>query len=464
MKIKKLELTEIIKEEINKFITEDDFDDYMQSITTTSKAAQRTQGAANKATAPMRATRQFLINECGNQKILRAMFGHENERDIDFNLAEKDWPEYGPVSEQAEDFYFAVSNLVTDWVGDDEYDGRYNPNTTFQYLAPTRARSSYGSMIVNSDGNGPLLVKCKLTIDKYIGLNPDSGLKPLEERQPNLYTEGIAKMKIRRSQLEDIIKEEVSAMVEEFGDDSPFRMRDMVPPKVRGKFKDTFTKIPHPGRAHLMGKERRPNAQEKAAWKAAGGYLSVFDKPAIAQFLEDAGLYDPEFGTSSLEKYMDNVKYAIKGDRLGRQINSLVDALALANKTGSRRGHLKTAKKKSNKPPQFTRESIERITKEELSSVLHERSKSFTYKVIEDEFDGGPKVEVEGIDKTFEQMIEELEGKTLDFGDEPPFKFSIDLFDGEPWKMIVNGQAPAYIEMWAEMNGFEAEETGKAYY
>ena len=70
-------------------------------------------------------------------------------------------------------------------------------------------------------------------------------------------------MKIKKSDLKQLIQEEVSAMVEEFGDDSPFRMRDMVPPKVRGKFKDTFTKIPHPGRAQLMGKERRPNAQEK---------------------------------------------------------------------------------------------------------------------------------------------------------------------------------------------------------
>ena len=112
----------------------------------------------------------------------------------------------------------------------------------------------------------------------------------------------------------------------------------------------------------------------------------------------------------------------------------------------------------------ITKSQLKQIIKEELSSVLHERSKSFTYKVIEDELDGGPKVEVEGIDKTFEQMIEELEGKTLDFGDEPPFKFSINLFGGETWKMIVNGVAPGYIEMWAEMNGFEAEETGKAYH
>ena len=215
MKITKSQLKQIVKEEISSLITEDDFDDYMQSITTMSKAQQRSQGAANKAAAPMRATRQFLINQCGNQTILRAMNAHENERDIDFDLSEKDWPEYGPVSEQAEDFYIAVSNLVTDWVDDDWTDGRYNPMTTFQYLAPTRARSPYGSMTVNVGGNGPLLVKCKLTIDKYIGLNPESGLKPLKEREPDLYTEGINNMKISKSQLKDIIKEELEGILSE---------------------------------------------------------------------------------------------------------------------------------------------------------------------------------------------------------------------------------------------------------
>ena len=176
-------------------------------------------------------------------------------------------------------------------------------------------------------------------------------------------------MKISKKALKEIIKEEIEAtLAEEFGDDSPFRMRDMVPPKVRGKFKDTFTKIPNPD-LEKRGAERRPDAQEKAAWKAAGGALSVFDKPAIAQFLEDAGL------NISLEKYMDNIKLAVENDRLGRRIVSLVDALALANKTGSRRGHLKTAKKKSGRPPQFTRESItsmEEIIAEEIKALVTE--------------------------------------------------------------------------------------------
>ena len=191
-------------------------------------------------------------------------------------------------------------------------------------------------------------------------------------------------MKISRKDLKEIIKEEIEAtLTEEFGDDAPFRARDMVPPKVRGKFKDTFTKIPNPD-LEKRSAERRPDAQEKAAWKAAGGALSVFDKPTIAQFLEDAGL------NISLEKYMDNIKLAVENDRLGRRIVSLVDALALANKTGSRRGHLKTAKKKSGRPPQFTREavtSMEEIIAEEIE-VLMAEDDDWIQKAVDPEHEG----------------------------------------------------------------------------
>ena len=171
-------------------------------------------------------------------------------------------------------------------------------------------------------------------------------------------------MKITKKQLKEIIKEEIeSALTEEFGDDKPYRMRDMVPSSVRGKFKDTFTKVPGAG--------GRPSPKAKAAWKAAGGSLSVFDKKAIAQFLEDAGL------NISLEKYMDNVKYAVKGDRLGRRIVSLVDALALANKTGSRRGHLRKdlTRDPKRQAPEFTRESqmsLEEIIAEEIEALVVE--------------------------------------------------------------------------------------------
>jgi len=191
-------------------------------------------------------------------------------------------------------------------------------------------------------------------------------------------------MKISKKDLKEIIKEEIEAtLTEEFGDDAPFRARDMVPPKVRGKLKDTFTKIPNPD-LEKRSAERKPDAQEKAAWKAAGGALSVFDKPTIAQFLEDAGL------NISLEKYMDNIKLAVENDRLGRQIVSLVDALALANKTGSRRGHLKTAKKKSGRPPQFTREavtSMEEIIAEEIE-VLMAEDDDWIQKAVDPEHEG----------------------------------------------------------------------------
>ena len=106
----------------------------------------------------------------------------------------------------------------------------------------------------------------------------------------------------------------------------------------------------------------------------------------------------------------------------------------------------------------ITRKQIRNLIKEALLT-----EGSFTYNVIEDEFDGGPTVEVNGIPTSFEEMIASLEGQTLDFGDEPPFKFSISMFDGEAWKMIEAGVAPAYIEMWAEMNGHTAKRTG-AYY
>jgi hypothetical protein len=159
-------------------------------------------------------------------------------------------------------------------------------------------------------------------------------------------------VKVTRGELKKIIKEEIESVVaEDYGRDEPFRMRDMIPPEVRGKFKDTFTKVPGDYRS---GPDRgKPSPKAKAAWKAAGGYLSVHDKSAIAQFLEDAEI---DIG---LEKYMDNVKYAVKGDRLGRRIVSLVDALALANMTGSRRGHLKDprGRKGGHTSPEFTRES-----------------------------------------------------------------------------------------------------------
>lgn len=174
-------------------------------------------------------------------------------------------------------------------------------------------------------------------------------------------------MKIKRDKLKKIVQEEFESVIEEeYGDGSPFRMRDMVPPTVRAKFKDTFYNVPGAPTSHGRGK---PSAKAKAAWEAAGGELSIFDKEAIAKFLEDAGL------RISLEKYMDNIKYAVKGDRLGRRIYSLVDAMALANRTGRQRGHLRKDLARGSsrhQAPEFTRESIEQIVKEETKQVLRE--------------------------------------------------------------------------------------------
>jgi len=89
---------------------------------------------------------------------------------------------------------------------------------------------------------------------------------------------------------------------------------------------------------------------------------------------------------------------------------------------------------------------------------------TFTYNVIEDELDGGPTVEIDGIETTFEEMIQSLEGKTLDFDDgEGPFEFSIAPFGGEAWNLIRDGLAADFVEKWAEMNGLSAKRTG-AYY
>ena len=96
---------------------------------------------------------------------------------------------------------------------------------------------------------------------------------------------------------------------------------------------------------------------------------------------------------------------------------------------------------------------------ENWRSFLNE-SQSFSFKVIEDEFDGGPTVEFEGIDKSFEEMMQDLEGKTIDFDDgEGPFQFSVELF-GSTEDMIVNGVAGDYVKMWAQLNGLQATQTG----
>lgn len=108
-----------------------------------------------------------------------------------------------------------------------------------------------------------------------------------------------------------------------------------------------------------------------------------------------------------------------------------------------------------------------KITRPQLRKIIKEAllaEGSFTYSIIEDELDGGPAVDVSGIPVSYDEMIESLEGQTLDFDDgEGPFVFNIEDFGGEPWNLIQNGIAGYYIELWAEMNGHTAKRTG-AYY
>ena len=105
-----------------------------------------------------------------------------------------------------------------------------------------------------------------------------------------------------------------------------------------------------------------------------------------------------------------------------------------------------------------------KITRRQIRTILKEAllvEGSFTYSVIEDELDGGPTVEISGIPTTYEEMIESLEGQTLDFDDgEGPFQFNIEDFGGEPWHLVRNGIAGYYVELWAEMNGHTARRTG----
>mgnify|MGYP003652328796 CR=1 FL=1 len=110
---------------------------------------------------------------------------------------------------------------------------------------------------------------------------------------------------------------------------------------------------------------------------------------------------------------------------------------------------------------------------DEKTDVIKENDQggTFTYHVVEDEFDGGPRVDIEGVDKTFAQMMQDLDGKEID-DDDPEaaetFTFTLDLFrkserdeEGDLFdNIIVGGQAGFFIEAWAETNGLEAERTG----
>ena len=154
-------------------------------------------------------------------------------------------------------------------------------------------------------------------------------------------------MKITQQELEGIIKEEIAAVIE-----------DGMFPKLRAKAKDTFSGVP--------GSINRPSRDRVKAWKQIGGEIDTRKEFEIAEFHKLADL------KIDLKDYIANIRYAKQNNRLGDKILSLVDALALAGRVGSSRGHIKGSKRK---PPQFTRESIaslEEMIDEEIEALMAE--------------------------------------------------------------------------------------------
>ena len=94
---------------------------------------------------------------------------------------------------------------------------------------------------------------------------------------------------------------------------------------------------------------------------------------------------------------------------------------------------------------------------------LHE---NITYTIRKDEDDGGPTVEVQGVDITFVKMVEDLNDTVIDFddGDAPEvFQYSDVSADGPEEAaefMIQNGIAKYYVEAWAKMNDMQAIQKG----
>lgn len=111
----------------------------------------------------------------------------------------------------------------------------------------------------------------------------------------------------------------------------------------------------------------------------------------------------------------------------------------------------------------ITRKQLRKVIRE---SLLIEQGRSFTFSIIEDELDGGPTVMINGINTTFQEMLEQMNGQTITFadGDVEEFNFSdhdgaVDAEDTE-LAMIRNGIANYFVEAWAIMNDMSAKRTG----
>jgi len=116
----------------------------------------------------------------------------------------------------------------------------------------------------------------------------------------------------------------------------------------------------------------------------------------------------------------------------------------------------------------ITKQQLKQIIKEELTRALNEQEGTFTYNVIKDEFDGGPRVDIEGINRTFAQMMQDLDGKEIDDEWEGPWTFKLENFreheeedvDDLLNSIIVDSAPGELIEAWAKMNGLEARRIG----
>jgi len=110
----------------------------------------------------------------------------------------------------------------------------------------------------------------------------------------------------------------------------------------------------------------------------------------------------------------------------------------------------------------ITKQQLKQIIKEEISKILNENKGKFTYTIRDPVDEDSSEVDIQGIDKTFEEMIGELVGKEVNVDGEK-FIVSLEPFGGTAEGLANAGHAGTYIELWAKMNGWTAERTGGYY-
>ena len=119
--------------------------------------------------------------------------------------------------------------------------------------------------------------------------------------------------------------------------------------------------------------------------------------------------------------------------------------------------------------PKFYKQNKKRVNPRYfLNEIVEEENlEEEKEEVIEDEDDGGPTVQIQGSDVSFIEMVNDLDGKVIDFedGDAPEvFNFS-DMNNAEDAEdaaeyMVENNIAKYDVEVWARMNNLEATQAG----